>query len=269
MGGGNINLRLGRLSDLSRVLLLWLLFLSPLLGYAQHSGLRAIRRGESVSTMRDMCVGARVGGQISFLRTGVNSEFSTPYIGYQYGFELLIPVNDNFEIQMAALGSWKGGTLESRFGAYDGGIPITTRIRIMSVNLSLFVNYIRREGLYWDFYGGIGIVPQVQATGRMELEFAGGTQSHDLNVGFNDKDHIFPLNFGLGVHIGARYHSQFALSLWYEHDFLNLLPKQKRFYGAVTPDFLLRHDFSRPYIQSLDKLATLAGGISFVYYIKL
>lgn len=139
----------------------------------------------------------------------------------------------------------------------------------MSVNLSLYANYVKRVGFDWDFYGGIGMIPQIEATGRMELELSEGTQSHDLNVGFDAKDHIFPLNFGLGVHIGARYKSQFALTLWYEHDFLNLLPKQKRFYGAVSPDFLLRHDFSRPFIQSFERLATQAGGISFVYYIKL
>ena len=261
-----------RFTSLCALVFLFCLLLSnsPICNARERSNLRAIRRCESTTTMRDLRIGAMLGGQVSFLRIGSNAEISTPHVGYHYGFDMLVPINDEFEFQISALGSWKGGTTKTQFGAFGGtGIPVTAKIRLMSINLSLYANYVKRVGFDWDFYGGIGMIPQIEATGRMELDLEGGSQSHDLKVGFDAKDHIFPLNFGLGVHIGARYNSQFALTLWYEHDFLNLLPKQKRFYGAVSSDFLLRHDFSRPFIQSLERLATQAGGISFVYYIKL
>lgn len=267
--GSNVQYML-RFPDLVALVVLFGLLVLPCLAQAQRSHLRAIRRGESTTTMRDMRIGGLLGGQLSFLRTGTESKLSNLYVGYAYGFDMIVPVNDIFEFEISALASWKGGTVETQFGAFGGtGIPITTKIRLMSVNLGLYANYIKRVGFDWDFYGGVGIIPQVQATGRMELEFAGGAQSHDLNVGFDAKKHIFPLNFGVGVHIGTRYCSQFAFSLWYEHDFLNLLPKQKRFYGAVSPDFLMHHDFSRPFIQSLERLTTQTCGISFVYYIRL
>lgn len=272
MRGNKVRQHLRRFINLcAPVFLLCLLFSYPTLSSGrERSNLRAVRRGETTTTMRDLRMGAMLGGQVSFLRVGSSAEISTPYVGYHYGFDMLVPINDDFEFQISALGSWKGGAVDTQFGAFGGtGIPVTTKIRLMSINLSLYANYVKRVGFDWDFYGGIGMIPQIEATGRMELELSEGTQSHDLNVGFDAKDHIFPLNFGLGVHIGARYKSQFALTLWYEHDFLNLLPKQKRFYGAVSPDFLLRHDFSRPFIQSFERLATQAGGISFVYYIKL
>lgn len=270
--GGRLVQNPQRLAHIVAYTALWFVLVGMPLVCVAHpsSNLRAIRRGASNTTLRTLSIGGRLGSQLSFLRTGDKSQLSSLYVGYSYGADMLIPANDFFEIEILALGSWKGGTIKTGFGLFEGSeIPIEAKIRLMSIDMGIFVNYIRRIGGDWDIYGGVGIIPQIEATGRMELGFDGGVQSYDLTVGFDSKAHLFPLNFGVGGHVGARYNSRFALSLWYEHDFLNLLPKQKRFYGAVTPETLMRQDFSLPFIQSLANLRTLAGGISFVYFIAL
>ena len=232
--------------------------------------LRAVRRGESANTLRDTRIGGRVGGQVAFLQTGAARSFSAPYLGYQYGVEMLFPVDDYFEISLSGLANWKGGEVTNTFGDAGGqGIAVDTQMRILAFRMGLFGNYVYRIPHNWDLFAGIGMLPQIQLAGRMKVAIPEGVQSYDLDVGFDSDAHLFPLNFGLGVQAGVRFLSTFSLSLWYEYDFLNLLPKQKRFYGNVAPDYLLRNDFSRPFVQSLERLSSQAVGISFVYYIKL
>ena len=75
------------------VFLLCLLFSYPTLSSGhERSNLRAVRRGETTTTMRDLRIGAMLGGQISFLRVGSSAEISTPYVGYHYGFDMLVPI---------------------------------------------------------------------------------------------------------------------------------------------------------------------------------
>lgn len=257
---------------LSVVLLLYGLF-SPCFAEAfvgSRAAIRAVRRGTLSTTYRDMRIGGRLGGQLGWLRSGSDAQISTLTLGYQYGFELLLPINNNFEFDVAALGSWKGGNLSKHFGSLDGTeLDMQARLRIMSVNLALYINYLYRIAPDWDIFAGVGMQPQVVVAGRLKTDFAGGTHDQDLEVGFDARAHLFPLNFGLGLQTGVRYNSTYEIRLWYEHDFLNLLPKQRRFYGTVSTDYLMRHDFSLPFLQSFDRLATLACGISFAYYVKL
>jgi|GEM_PF-791593 len=232
--------------------------------------LRAIRRGEGANTLRDTRIGGRLGGHLSFLQTGGDRILSAPYFGYQYGVEMLVPVDDYFEIALSGLANWKGGQLTHTFADAGGqGVTVDAQMRILAFRMGLFGNYVYRIPHDWDIFVGVGMLPQIQLSGRMKLKIPEGMQSYDLDVGFDSDAHLFPLNFGLGAQAGVRFLSTLSLSVWYEYDFLNLLPKQKRFYGNVAPDYLLRNDFSRPFVQSLERLSSQAVGISFVYYIKL
>ncbi len=252
---------------LACVFCLFFLLLSPEL-YANQW--RAVRRGSSSNTLRDPRIGGRVGGGLTYLQTGSERKFSRPYLGYQYGVEMLIPVEDFFELDVSGLANWKGGQLSSVFADAGGqGIDVATQIRILSLRLGLFGNYVYRIPHNWDIFAGIGMIPQIQVAGRMKLDLPDGTQSYDLDVGFDSKSHLYPINFGLGAQAGVRFLSTFSLSVWYEYDFLNLIPEQKRFYGNTSPSLLLRTDFSRPFVQSLGRISTQALGISFVYYISL
>ncbi len=244
------------------------IFLECSYAYGRSSS-RAVRRGASATTLRDTRIGASIGGQISYLRTGKKTKWSNLFLGYSYGFDLVVPINDFFDFELSTLASWKGGRVRSALGAASSALDVKGSVQIMSLDIGLYANYIQRLHPDVDIFVGVGMLPQMVLMGRMALDFAGGSQRYDLDVGFDAKSHLFPLNFGLATHFGIQYLSSYTFSLWFDYDFLNLLPKQKRFYGEITPDYLLRHDVSRPFIQSLERLSTLAFGLKFTYYIKL
>ena len=178
------------LSQLLKVSLILMLFLSPTIGFSQSLN-------DDVARHKKLNFGIKAGGSYTDLGTSKNNVRVSGHYKYHYGIFLETQLSKKFRFQPELVYSKQGGVGDT----FSFNIFYNNTIAINYLNLPLMFEFFPLERFYLSFGPQIGFLldSNVQRTGTIYDDIKGMDFSFGLGTGFDFKKWGIGLRFNKGL----------------------------------------------------------------------
>lgn len=232
---------------------------------------QARRFGYSRYRKYDSYAFARGGVGIGMLRFGRQPESSMPVFSYSYGAGALFLFAHDLELEVGAQMLWNGGRAESTYPYGQGReTRVNLQLRYSSLNVPVLCNYHYQISEDVSLYGGAGVALSSAFWGRVCLDQGeAGEVVREVRLGFDDKDHIQPLDAGAVGQLGVRWQHILQVVVWFEYDFINHNVVADAPLPDLNPVRTMHYDMTAPLLHYFGETRSMTAGISAMFLLPI